>query len=489
MSRKTIPLGSSEEQERLSELEQQIQKVEGQYVDYAERNLNYRKVSKQTPEIKKTNRLFCLALAGCCLTPLRNGVNAKSVLRVIGLWVGCCVLSKQFREATGEVIGKAFGPMISKKVSQAEPDSLLRTRQALVTKDGEELPLIPESVAVMQIAFCRQAYADMRKEGADKNQVLADYKKASEFLYEMAAADGIQRPVVEKQMRKIAGDLMEKDPSFLLVFQETAYDTVVRGRRTVHLQKYEDAGEVKTRRYETWEGDYKTETGNVFDGAFTPRMPESVNALRKRSKQAWEREMNKADTPEEWQAAVNSPYARSVQMRYMRCMMEDNGLTEKQMENLNACMHADDDVSWMFDMDGDDPFGVGSLTDSIDVLVENGPKENAPYPVMGDVPEFKSAFCKWLNHHLEYNPGYYQKRANQLCLSYRNGGMMDEALLAQIAEELRKRDAVSQRWDKIFDSASEELKTENAHLEAKIQERRILDRPLPKSGTGVEMVL
>ena len=67
--------------------------------------------------------------------------------------------------------------------------------------------------------------------------------------------------------------------------------------------------------------------------------------------------------------------------------------------------------------------------------------------------------------------------------------MMDEALLAQIAEELRKRDAVSQRWDRIFDSAREEMKTENAQLEAKNQERRNLDRPLPKSGTGVEMVL
>ena len=477
---KSVPLDSKEEQKALTDLEHDIQKVELDYEQFAEKNLDVMKdVNQQKEPIQKTNKLFCLALAGCCLTPLRKGINTKSVLRVIGLWVGCCVLSKQFRQETNDVITKAFHPLIQKKASQADPESLLAHRKMLLNESGDTLPLIPESVAVMQIAFCQQAYRKMREDGADVEAVKEKYREASEKLYEMAEKDGIRREQVDKQMRKIAGDLIDKDSSFLLIFKETAYDTVIRGKDRVHTQKYQDAGGVKTRTYSTWEGDYTNEDGSVYRGGFTPREPESVNELRRLSKVSWDRIMAKADTPEAWGKEVFNPYSMNLQQRYLYLMKTDNHLTNEQLGDLDALMDPEDDVTWLIDIDGKDPFGAGSLYDSVADVLAHGPKPDAPHMVLGGYPEFKSAFCKWLNHHPDYNPGELQRKANDAYYAYMDGGCQDENLLQTINDDMMRRMQVQQRWDEVFDGMNAELDTYRAGLAKAEKEQKLAERPLP----------
>ena len=100
-------------------------------------------------------------------------------------------------------------------------------------------------------------------------------------------SNGIRVDAVNKSMRKIASDLMDKDPTFVVVFEETAYDTMLRGEDTVHRQNYKDGDEVKTRTWSAWEGNYVDMSGNPFEGEFTPRRPSTVNDIRRRSKNTW----------------------------------------------------------------------------------------------------------------------------------------------------------------------------------------------------------
>ena len=483
MSAKHIPVGSVTESEELTKLERQIADVELTYEQYAENNLDFQKpVEEQEEKMGKMNKLFCLALAGVCLTPLRKGVNSKSVLRTVGLWLGCCFLSKSFRQECNHVISKVFHPLMSKKMDTAKADSMFKKRGLLISERDDSLPLTPDSVAVMKIAFCKQAYAKMHEKGADVDSVLRDYEKASEKLYDYAMRDGIRPELVDKSMRKIATDLIDKDSSFLQVFTETAYDTAVRGADMVHRQRYKDGDDTKVRTYTSWEGDYVDTDGNPYKDAFTPRKPESVNTLRRLSKNAWDNTMAGASTPEEWGEVVSTPYARQLQQRYLYFMKEDNHLEDEQLSDLNALMKPDDDVSWLIDIDGEDPFAVGSLEDSFADVVQNGPKPDADHMILGTYPEFKSAYCKWLNHHEDVSPMAEQAKANRVYYEYAARGKNDDTLLGQVAKHMEQRDALQQRWDTVFTDINERVCAVTSANQQRMKELNRLARPLPGGG-------
>lgn len=452
-----IPVCSMEEADVLRELELKISDVELQYEKYAAQQLNFQTLGPEDrAKLENINRLFCLALAGLCLVPLRKGVNTNSVLRTIGLWVGCCFLSKSFRQASGKLVSNVMGPMMVDKVQKSKPDSMLQMRRNYF-QDESQLPLTPEGVAVIQIAFCKQAYLAMREKGANVEVVKQQYQKAVDVLYDQAEQNGVSRMAVKKVMRKIAGDLMDKDSTFLEVFEETAYDVIMRGPDTIHKQRYSDGKQVLEREYTMWEGMYLNEDGTAFTEAFTPRMPVSVNTLRKYSRRAWDKAMKTAQTPEEWCEVIESFYARQIQQRYLYYMQVDNHLQKDQLQDLNALMQLDDDVSWLLDIDGKDPFGVGSMDDSIGEFLQYGPKPDVEGFRFGHYPEFRSAYCKWLNHHPDASPMAYQASANVKYLEYAKGGKKDENLFRQIEAYLRKRDELKQRWDTVFAQVADHM--------------------------------
>lgn len=482
---KQVPVGSNAESEELIRLERQIQDVEMDYEKYAEEHLDFEKpVEKQKDEVSKTNRLFCLAMAGLCLSPLRKGVSSKSVLRVVGLWVGCCFLSKSFRQEVNRVVTDAIYPVISKKASKAKTNSMLEQRKTMIKGDDTTLPLTPDSIAVMKIAFCKQAYLKMHEPNADVAGILDKYNAASDKLYEMAIESGIRPALVDKSMRKIAADLIDKDSSFVPVFTETAYDMVVRADDTVHTQKYMDGDIVKERTYTSWEGAYHDEFGNQYDGVFTPRCPASVNELRMRSKHAWDRTMASAGTPEEWGDAVTTPEARQIQQKYLYLIKVDHHLDDEQLGDLNALMDPEDDVTWLVDIDGDDPFCVGSIDDTFVEIVTNGPKPDSTQMVLGTYPEFKSAYCRWLNHHPDVSPMAQQKKANAAYYEYAARGKKDDLLLQTVFNHMESRDLLQQRWDNVFDVINERINQVNSANQLRLQEVKRSQRALP--GTDKE---
>lgn len=483
-----IPVGSVEETQALAELEQQIKNVELEYTTYAEKHLDVKQsVDEQKKELSKMSKLFCVALAGACLLPLRKGVNSKSVLRVIGLWAGCCFLSKTFRQETNRIVSDVMSPLMSKKAAAAKPGSMLAKRKLQIDESGGTLPLTPDSLAIAKIAFCKQAYRDMRVKGADVEGVLQNYQKASERLYQVGLENGVCPELVDKSMRKIVADLIDKDSTFIPVFTETAYDLVYRGEDKVHIQKYRDGEEIRERTYTQWEGAYLTEDGDTFVGGFSPRRPESVNELRRLSKCSWDKIMAPASTLDEWGTAVVSPAARQLQQRYMHCIAVDNHLTLDENFDLNAYMRPEDDVSWLLDIDGDDPFGVGSLDDELVDIIQRGPKPDANHVFLGVYPEFKSAYSKWLNHHPDLNPGMVQAKANEAYCEYVARGRTDDNLLREISDYVAMRKDLQHRWALIFDDLNEEIRKVEDARKARVMDIRREHRPLPQlDGVAME---
>lgn len=475
---KHIAIGSSLESEELSRLEHEVENVEVRFEDYAEKNLSFEKpVNDQRAEISKMTKLYCLGMAGLCLTPLRKGVNSKSVLRVIGLWVGCCFFSKSFRQETNRVISDVMYPLMSKK--SEKPNSFVSRRKALVMKNSDNFLPTPDSLAVVKIAFCRQAYARMHEKHADVDAVMGQYRRAIKELDNYAMSNGIRVDAVNKSMRKIASDLMDKDPTFVIVFEETAYDTMLRGEDTVHRQNYKDGDEVKTRTWSAWEGNYVDVSGNPFDGEFTPRRPSTVNDIRRRSKNTWYNLMNKVNTPEDWGDIVASDYARGIQRRYTYMVCEDLHLTPGSVMDLNSLMDTNDDVTWMIDIDGNDPFGVGSYGVPFSTFIAKGPDKDSDQILLGNYPEFKSAYSKWLNNHTDVSPFYMQKCANDAYYEYAARGKKDNNIVGQISDCLAERDRLQSRWDDVFAAVNEKIHAVAADSDKRLKENRRALRPLP----------
>lgn len=485
---KYVTVGSVAESQELRDLERQIQQVELDYVNYAQKHLDFRKdLEEQKASVQETQRLFCLALAGVCVLPLRKGVNTKSVLRMVGLWAGCCFLSKSFRQSChdmyGHVFGEAMGQMMSNQVRNVKPDSGLGKRKTLFVS-GTELPMIPESLAVMKIAFCKQAYVALREPNADRQLILQQYEQACELLYQEGESVGISRVLVDKQMRKIAGDLMDKDASYIGVFEETAYDVLSRGENVRHIQKYSDNGVVKERSYHLWEGSFVDTDGQEFEGAFHPRLPKSVNELRRLSKEAWDRAMSTAMTPEEWGEIVSRADSRQIQQRYLLYIQTDLHLDNnaiRSWDDLSQYMDDNDDVTWMIDMDGVDPFSIGGFDDSLQDMLEHGVTPDSDQLVIGRYPEFKTAYCRWLNHHEDVSPMAMQAKANQCYLEYEAGGKNDKGLLKQVEQYLAQRDNLKDRWNQIYDAITQRVQQLNSANEVRMKELRRVMRPLPST--------
>lgn len=480
-----IPVGSPDEKEELARLERELRQVELDYAAYGQRNLRLEQAGTEKEKEKqdKMHMLFCLALAGACLTPLRHGVNRRSVLRSAGLFLGCCFLSKTFRQQAAEMYGRLFpdamGRMMTNQAENAKPGSGLFQRAQLM-KNGS-FPMTPDSLALIRVTYARQAYEDMRKPGADIAKVHALYDSACERLYLEGESVGLPRYLVDRSMRKIVGDLIDKDAMYAKVFAETAYDIVSKGDPISHVQKYKDAqGEVKERVYQVWDGSFDDADGRPFEGPFLVREPESVNELRHRSKQAWDRIMDQAVTPEEWGAAVSGSHARQLQQRYLTYIADDHGYAPEELRDLNQLMDADDDVTWMLEIDGPDPFGVGSYEDSLATILEHGPQEDAQYMQLGTYPEFKSAYARWLNHHQDFSPMACQRVANDAYREYEQTGKTNRSYLTVVERQIAKRDELKSRWDKVFKNITEIVKQITSNNEERLLQLRRDSRPLPE---------
>ena len=444
----TITVGSSQEREEMDKLMKQLQKTQIDFVDYAKDRLVLEKsLDAQTEQAKQMTRLYCRAGMMLCLAPLRKGIKPASILKTVGLWMGCCMFSKTFREELNYTVREAMYPAVVKKAEKAGPDSIwaVRKKQMEADKNGGYMPLTPDSAAILKLAFCKQAYEKMREPGTDVEAVMRQYDEAEAALYRHAEKDGISPQMLDRSMRTIAGNMIAQDPSVAMMFAETAYGVVARGANTVHEQHIKEITGVKIKTYERWEGRYETDDGEEFTGAFRPRVPEPVNTIRQMRRGLWIVALDDAKTPEEVMEKLYSPEIMAQQRRYLDMLLIDNDISEDDLDNLNQYVQKTDDIRWMLDFGGENPFSAKGMDMTANDFVKYGPMQE-PAVRVGKMPELKTAIGVWMNDHPEYNPGYWQRKANDVYEACQAEGGMSAENEALIRGYLQRRDDIEILW-------------------------------------------
>lgn len=450
--------GFREERSHMEELEQQVAATQIDFVQYAKDRLSFEKsYDMQKTQASQLNAMYCKAVMALCAVPLRKGVKPASVLKSIGMCVGCCLLSKTFREEVSTTVRKALYPVVCKRAEKFGPDSVWSKRKAQMeaSENGGYLPLTPDSAAVMKVAFCEQAYERMRQPGANVQEIIQQYTDAESALYRHAAKDGISAKVLDQSMRTLVGHMIERDPSAAKYFTETAYDVVKRGPSKQHRVRMQTDQGVQESVYDRWEGGYENADGTSFEHGFHPRLPETVNHIRKMQCDVWYQAMKTANTPEEWADVICSEEVLQKQMRYMSMMREDNRINADQPLDVSTFMK-DADTSWMTDYGGPDPFHAPGFDLDYEAFMKTGPgQEDESVP--GRFPELKSAFGKWLVEHTEYNPAYWQRQANGFYAAYRQSEFQDDFNLEEIRACLDRRDQCVKQWGTVFDTMNQKF--------------------------------
>lgn len=224
-----------------------------------------------------------------CLKPLGEGVNAKSVLNMVGMGAAMWMLSPNFRDQVGDfrdqmkeaitakiderrqsqldtVIAKAGAKGSGGKgLSQKWQTKLDRAERA--QRGGRDL-FTAQSAAMTEVALTEAAYADMRKPGADVGKVRKSYDTMLDTLYEQAHEDGVDGGEIAHASRFIVGRRLETEPELATVFGELAHGQLARSApREVRLPGTGETGWV-------WTGDFESRLGQqVRSGSFRLRGP------------------------------------------------------------------------------------------------------------------------------------------------------------------------------------------------------------------------
>lgn len=419
----------------LRQFEEDMVSTQLYFVDYAKDRLSFEQsYDEQKTQSHELHRFYCTAALLLCMTPLRKGLQPKSIVKSLGLWLGCCMFSSTFRDEMGSRIKQAVYPLVCAQAKTHGTDSVWERRrlQILASERGGYLPLTPESAAIMKVAFCKQAYQAMRKPGVDVAAIQLQYTDCEMALYRHARQDGVPEKEVDRAMRKLVGSMVDRDPDNARYFSELAYNDVVRenvqGPRS---------------------GDYVDVNGQFFAHSFTPRKPLSVNQLQKEHSAVWSGLMSGAHTPEDWFLSVTSADAQRMQRYFIHMECDDNDIPIPLYYKLrDACTSVIRDMDWMQDYGSMNPFAVAGMSMSYAKFMEHGP---VAYQTQQQVrnPEFQVAFGRWLNDNPTYSPAYYQEEANRL---YWAGNFDGHAMVReQIAYCLEQRDALLSLWESMFD--------------------------------------
>ena len=482
-SRRQIQQGSAEEKEQLDRLEMNINKTKNEFVKQAERHLETTSdVASVQTIMDKMNVVYCRQVFSACNDALFKGVSASAVVKTAGMWVCSNLMSENVREHAGELVARLLYPVVRKKVENADPASILRARaEKLTDLPAGQYLYTSEAVGALRTGLCRKTYFRMREDGADVRNIWSGYESVDLTIVSIGKKAGISSSVSDKYMRIAAGVWLHEHPEDQVVFRETAYEDTVRPEMTEKTYKTTlSSGETRTYTRSRWEGRYIEDNGNAFEDHFIPRIPETVNRLRKRSKECWDKYMDQASTPEEWCDVVMNPNTRNAQRKYRMMMMEDDHLSVDDLAHLNDFMDADDDITWLVDIGGPDPFGTGGIEMNYQQFMENGPEPDSNVPYLNGYPEFQSAYRLWLNLHPEVSPYHYQRKANQLYQVYAAGDKQDHEIEKQIFDILQKRDDLQDRWLAVWEKVKEgSLKIVNSHPEEK-------HRDLPGGGMFAE---
>ena len=257
-----VEVGSKLEQDYVDNLEIEIERVDCDFVKYVSDVAEFNGSDPIDTQAQAMNQLYNQQMMLACSQPLQDGVDPRSIARSIGMYAGMCLMSKDFRKQCG-FVGNALYPVVDKMADAKGPGSFWdKQRERIIRSENDgRLPLTPKTAAIMKLGFARSAFSQMREPNADTDQVVADYNKAVGVLYQEAQRDGISMEDINRNERIVVGHLLDRDPMYKQMFNETAFLDVHKEELVKHGDK------------ERWRGEFKTADNQPFTGGFSPRLP------------------------------------------------------------------------------------------------------------------------------------------------------------------------------------------------------------------------
>lgn len=337
-----------------------------------------------------------------CLSPLQRGVSAQSVMSVVGMGTMMTMLSPNFRAQVGDYIGQ-IGPAISnaidkrvenstRKKGEAAREKLdkfhdrtggdrddvrglagrrLRKRLAKIEnmERGYREPFTDQSAALAHVGIVQSAYDEMRAPGADRKAIKDRYDTAMSALYEYIEDDGLDQTAVERNVRVITGQLLERDPTQASAFSELGHGQFIKNEP----KEFYLPGDTQPTR--VWTGDFTDSFGGntVNGGAFTLREPMSAYEHRVASSKAIYGEMLSSSNLEEFNGVVEQYLVASATREYPEAVeYTDDPLARSRMSRARTMFSsmADDGLS----AEDQKLVYMGSYLDAMNMMSETHPE-------------------------------------------------------------------------------------------------------------------
>lgn len=275
-----VPVGTEAEQQHLRKLQADMQKVDIDYVNYVKKQNPYNEnKAEMRRKFSGMNGVFFNQMLLTCVSPLQDGVSMESVTQCLAMYMGMRAFNKDFKNRVDNMATQAKYNKLMKTVEKKGADSkagqkaqqqaaALKRKMTMYNNGGRE-PLTAHGAALTKIGMAEKAYVDMRQPGADVEKIKRQYAEAVSTLDSQCMDDGIRVADVDKQMRTIVGQWSDSNPTHPDIYKELSYEGV--GRAPYHKNPNNPNQLI-------WTGEYMDFDGKMFNGAFTPREPLTVES-------------------------------------------------------------------------------------------------------------------------------------------------------------------------------------------------------------------
>ena len=290
-------VGSAEEQERVAELQRQVNDVSLSTVDYVavSEGLMVANDKHQQDLIASSSNIFQKRMMFMCAAPLLRGVSPNGVVQSLGMFMAMRAVSPDFRDGLDASVRhnlETFCKNIEDKMDRGEKipfvpsgpaQTMFRNGVKSIHKNsvesrGGQLPMTPDSAAIVSIGLTKNAFNEMRVPDANPIEVSQNLDRARENLYKLAAQDGISVDDILAAEKMMIGSLHGASDNFTdrQFYAEMAQRGIRRGPGSIEQIEMicEDSGQVYMTEGEVWRGEYVRSDGETpYTGVFSPRHP------------------------------------------------------------------------------------------------------------------------------------------------------------------------------------------------------------------------
>lgn len=323
--KRSVEVGSKEEQDYLAQLYQDMMRTNDDYVQYVQDSVKLNEVNDF--QIDTLNRYYNSILLMQCVRPLQNGIDSSSMIQTVGMYTGMCLFSPDFSKNCHKSVQSSLYPAVAMMAEKAGPDSKWAKRRDMILKEqnGGRLPLTPKSAALQQIAFSRRLYNELRIPGADVEALMTDYSNACSTLENHIEQDGLSLKEVVKTQHVIIGEMIEQDPSVALMFEGLSDGNIKKSdfKKEPYTSTNELGRRVMKERY-VWNGEFETKDGESYDDLFfVPRVPREKDVYASQVSDLMQDVMKDCETFEDVRNVGSSEKYRKNMQHIIQLMLND----------------------------------------------------------------------------------------------------------------------------------------------------------------------